>query len=150
MIRREDSGGAGRAKARARRPFDSARPTGAAVRIFTRAEVREVDRLCVEQYGIPSIVLMENAAIGLAGVARDAAWTHEGPGRVLVVCGRGNNGGDGLAAARRLANQMGLAVIDADEASPGASLDAAIEGLGGSPAVIVDALLGTGVDRPVT
>jgi NAD(P)H-hydrate epimerase len=70
---------------------------------LSRAQVREIDRLSAERYHIPSIVLMENAARGAA----DVACNMLGPGRgksVLIVCGGGNNGGDGLAAARHLHN----------------------------------------------
>jgi len=70
-------------------------------RIFTRAQVREVDRRAIEQYGVPGIVLMENAS---RGVARHALEMLPQAKRVLVVCGGGNNGGDGLAAARHLHN----------------------------------------------
>jgi NAD(P)H-hydrate epimerase len=71
---------------------------------LTRAQVREVDRRAIEEYGIPGIVLMENAAHAVA----DAAIEMIGPeciGQVLVLCGPGNNGGDGLAAARHLHNR---------------------------------------------
>jgi len=72
--------------------------------VLTPEASREVDRLAVEKYAIPSIVLMENASRGAADVAlgmlRDA-----GPGpRVTIVCGPGNNGGDGLTCARHLHN----------------------------------------------
>jgi hydroxyethylthiazole kinase-like uncharacterized protein yjeF len=73
------------------------------VLIYTRDAVREVDRRAVEEYGIPSIVLMENAAFHLADIA--LAMVAEEPGAgVLIFCGPGNNGGDGLAAARHLHN----------------------------------------------
>src|SRR5262245_59139491 len=52
---------------------------------LTRQAVREVDRLAVEQYGIPSVVLMENAAFHLADVALHLTGEDPGP-RVLVVC----------------------------------------------------------------
>lgn len=71
---------------------------------LTREQVRRIDRLSAERYHIPSIVLMENAARGAADIACDML----GPGRgksVLALCGGGNNGGDGLAAARHLLNR---------------------------------------------
>lgn len=71
---------------------------------LTRKQVREVDRLAVERYGMPSIVLMENAARAVA----EEAWMmlQQRAGRsVLILCGGGNNGGDGLAAARHLHNR---------------------------------------------
>jgi NAD(P)H-hydrate epimerase len=70
---------------------------------LTRAQVREVDRLATERYHVPGIVLMENAARGAA----DVAWEmlgHETKS-VVIVCGPGNNGGDGMAIARHLHNR---------------------------------------------
>lgn len=74
--------------------------------IFTRQQVREVDERAVHDYGIPGIVLMENASRGLALQAlRLLEWPNvRDDARVLIVCGGGNNGGDGLAAARHLHN----------------------------------------------
>ena len=74
-------------------------PSGAAV---TRDEARELDRKAIQELGIPSVVLMELA--GLA-VARETETLIEGEGPVLIVAGRGNNGGDGYVAARHLANR---------------------------------------------
>jgi NAD(P)H-hydrate epimerase len=65
--------------------------------------MREIDRLTTERHGIPSLVLMENAA---AACARVIAATLSGDLQdksILVLCGRGNNGGDGAATARLLA-----------------------------------------------
>src|SRR2546430_11931310 len=65
--------------------------------------MRTIDRLTTERFGIPSLMLMENAAIATT------RWvTHSCQGEVagkslLVLCGKGNNGGDGAAAARLLA-----------------------------------------------
>ncbi len=137
------------------------------VLVFSRAAVREVDRLAAEQYGIPSIVLMENAGLHLAEVALDLS--EEEPPRVLVVCGPGNNGGDGLCAARHLHNEgavvqvvrpdlpargdcavhlaivqaMGLPVTVSDGSSP------LLPAGGPRPDLVIDALLGTGLERPV-
>ena len=68
---------------------------------LTRAQVREVDRIAVEELGIPGAVLMENAGRGAARIILDEA--SEG-GLVSIVCGCGNNGGDGFVIARHLAN----------------------------------------------
>jgi NAD(P)H-hydrate epimerase len=66
--------------------------------VFTPAQMREMDRATIEDIGVPGPVLMERAALGVSAVVRTRF-----PGRhTLVVCGRGNNGGDGLAAARQL------------------------------------------------
>jgi NAD(P)H-hydrate epimerase len=70
---------------------------------LTRAQVREVDRRTIQEYHVPGIVLMENAAREV--IVASASLMHEKPaqrGPVLVVCGPGNNGGDGLAIARML------------------------------------------------
>src|SRR4051812_47692263 len=66
------------------------------MKIVTAAEMREIDRLTVERAGITSLALMENAGTAVA----EAALLH--PGQILIVCGKGNNGGDGLVAARKL------------------------------------------------
>jgi ADP-dependent NAD(P)H-hydrate dehydratase / NAD(P)H-hydrate epimerase len=71
------------------------------MRIVTSAEMREMDRLAIEKIGLPGIVLMENAARGAAGMFFDRFRPAPGS-RVLVFCGKGNNGGDGFAVARRL------------------------------------------------
>jgi NAD(P)H-hydrate epimerase len=68
---------------------------------LTRAQVREVDRLSIEKYKIPGIVLMENAARGAADVASQMLGPR--PGSAFILCGGGNNGGDGYAIARHLA-----------------------------------------------
>lgn len=86
-------------------PDDTRGPRGEAggCWVLSREAVREVDRLAVERYGIPSIVLMENAAIGLC--TRAVRMMHAlGTDRAVVLAGPGNNGGDGFALARHLAN----------------------------------------------
>jgi hydroxyethylthiazole kinase-like uncharacterized protein yjeF len=67
--------------------------------IFDAAGMRAADSWAIEQQGIPSLDLMEAAGAAVAEAARDVA----APGVVRVVCGKGNNGGDGLVAARHLA-----------------------------------------------
>src|SRR5262245_3499001 len=93
-----------------RRGSRNPRPAGgdAGAYVLTREAVRELDRLATEKYGVPSIVLMENAARHAADVALDGLEHVEHP-RVLIACGPGNNGGDGLAMARHLHN-AGVAV----------------------------------------
>src|SRR5438045_248871 len=68
---------------------------------LTRAQVRELDRRAIEEYGVPGVVLMENAGRGAAEVLM--RLNPEGR-PVFVVCGKGNNGGDGLVIARHLDN----------------------------------------------
>ncbi len=75
---------------------------------LTREQVRLVDRRAIEEYHIPGIVLMENAAIGAASVAGEILGTGRAK-RAMILCGGGNNGGDGLAIARHLQN-AGIAV----------------------------------------
>jgi NAD(P)H-hydrate epimerase len=73
------------------------------MKALTAAEMREVDRLTTERFGVPSLQLMEAAGKHVAdAVLRE--WCHAGPKSVAVLCGKGNNGGDGLVAARYLKN----------------------------------------------
>ncbi len=65
--------------------------------------MREIDRLTSERYGIPSLQLMENAGIAVAKALTQFAGGDIESKPVLVLCGRGNNGGDGAVAARLLA-----------------------------------------------
>ena len=75
--------------------------TSAAISGFlTRAQVRAFDKYAIEHLGIPSVVLMENAGRGVAQVLH--VLGIRGP--VVIACGKGNNGGDGLVIARHLAN----------------------------------------------
>ena len=70
---------------------------------LTREQVREIDRRAIEDYHIPGIVLMENAARAVVDAAIEMLDDREGV--VSIICGGGNNGGDGLAVARHLANR---------------------------------------------
>ena len=72
-----------------------------AVSVVTASQMRQLDRRATEEYGIPSLLLMENA--GLQTVRElERAFPHLARSRVAVVCGKGNNGGDGLVVARHL------------------------------------------------
>ncbi|MDG1897994.1 MAG: NAD(P)H-hydrate epimerase [Fuerstiella sp.] len=75
--------------------------------VLTREQARHVDAAAMEHLGLPGLLLMENAA---RGVIEELTKRRAGKGRVLILCGPGNNGGDGLAIARLLAS-MG---VDAD------------------------------------
>jgi len=137
--------------------------------VLDREAVRAVDRAAIDEYGIPSIVLMENAARALC----EAALTMLGDARagtrhVLIICGSGNNGGDGYALARHLHNR-GVVVQLAALGEPKPNSDAGVnrricERMGLSIidarilprrdsaeiSLIVDAIFGTGLDREVT
>ncbi len=118
------------------------------------AEQRATDRRAIDELGIPGLELMERAGSGLAEVVGERVPT----GRIAVVCGSGNNGGDGLVAARRL-RELGREVDVLALGDPAAWRgDAATnrDRLPGDPAAgwegalpagaagIVDAMLGTG------
>src|SRR5262245_34880774 len=72
-----------------------------AVKILTAAQIREVDRLSTEQFGIPSILLMENAGMRVVEAIEDR-FEDVRPLTVAILCGKGNNGGDGFVVARQL------------------------------------------------
>lgn len=67
-------------------------------RTLNRSQSRRLDRLAIERYGLPGIVLMENAGRGVTDVLVELQI--DGP--VVICCGRGNNAGDGLVIARHL------------------------------------------------
>lgn len=144
------------------------------VYVLTREASRELDRLALTEFGIPTLLLMENAARNAADIALDGLEGIAAP-RVLIVAGPGNNGGDGLAVARHLSN-AGLKVSIILAARPREGSDAAlhlavceriglpIRTLGTSPAseafsaavrdlggcdLIIDAMIGTGLTRPL-
>jgi hydroxyethylthiazole kinase-like uncharacterized protein yjeF len=127
--------------------------------VFTSAQMREMDRATIEDLGVPGPVLMERAALGVSALVRSRF-----PGRhTLIVCGRGNNGGDGLAAARQLhlaGHQVAcvVATTSPSELSPDAALNysaaekagvnlrigAVPDYLWDETEVVLDCLLGTG------
>ncbi|MFZ3215419.1 MAG: NAD(P)H-hydrate dehydratase [Candidatus Acidiferrales bacterium] len=143
------------------------------MKILTAAEMREVDRLSTARYNIPSLTLMESAGASVAQFI-SRRWTNFAARRIVVLCGKGNNGGDGLVAARHL---------QAFDANPEVFLFAAPEEMQGDAAanckrwqevspslhvvrnsedlqraksaldsadIVVDALLGTGTRGAVT
>jgi ADP-dependent NAD(P)H-hydrate dehydratase / NAD(P)H-hydrate epimerase len=146
------------------------------MKILSVSEMREVDRLTTERHGISQLSLMENAG---GAVARFIA-AHFAPiedRRIAVLCGRGNNGGDGFVAARLL-HEMGAetavflfadpADLRGEAAENYKRMNAALNGAGTQPKIIrdvasweaaresvmrsriiVDALLGTGLRGPV-
>ena len=135
------------------------------MRTLTTAQMREADRRCIEDLGIPGVVLMNNAGA--------AVFRQIDRGPVGVICGKGNNGGDGFVVAR-LALLAGfeprVVLVAAPEAVQGdaATFLGAYQRLGGPMvsvqdeaaaveairglddcAVLVDALLGTGISGEV-
>ena len=72
------------------------------MKVLTAAEMREVDRLTTERYGISGLQLMESAGVSVAAACRDLLAGRAARAKICVLCGKGNNGGDGLVAARHL------------------------------------------------
>jgi NAD(P)H-hydrate epimerase len=146
------------------------------MRIVSAAEMRGIDRATVERFGVPSTTLMENAG---SAVARFVVSEYPRSERVGVVCGKGNNGGDGFVAARKLVEAgrsvRVLVLCDPTELTGDAAamfkamlpslhtqnvspvmvreaggLDAADAAEIFSADLIVDAILGTGFRPPVS
>jgi ADP-dependent NAD(P)H-hydrate dehydratase / NAD(P)H-hydrate epimerase len=128
------------------------------IELLTNAEMAEADRLAVS-HGVPSIELMERAG---RAVADAVAARHPIGSRVVIVAGLGNNGGDGFVAAKVLA-QRGfrtrlllagdLARLKGDAALAAKSWKGPVEpaqaqGIADAD-VVIDALFGAGLDRPV-
>ena len=135
------------------------------MRVLTAEQMRRFDRWAISEIGIPGLVLQENAALGVVEAIGERFPSSED---VLVLCGPGNNGGDGLAVARHLhargyACRVWLAVPTTHLAGDAASQRSFLERLGIEvhdmtdadfealpPAdLVVDALFGTGLKRPL-
>ena len=137
------------------------------------AEMREVDRLSTERYGVPGLTLMENAGTRVAAFIADR-FPDSRTLRIVVFCGKGNNGGDGFVVAQKLREvhnftpevylfaapeeMRGDAATNRDRwKTSGGKLHVgtAGEAVGqvkaavGNSDIIVDALLGTGARGPV-
>ena len=142
-----------------------------AMRVLSAAEMQACDRVTTERYGVASVDLMRAAALAVAGFAREVFPQAR---RVTVLCGRGNNGGDGMMTARLLAGagldvttlllgvpeKLGVDVVTAwgellSSAAPGTvhvvetagELAAHNEALRAD--LIVDAVVGTGFKPPL-
>ena len=139
------------------------------IRVVTPEQMRLCDQRMIEELGIPEMLLMEHAALAVADAVTRAL--KDKTGHVLILCGAGNNGGDGLAAQRilsmhgvfarvllfgdaktlcgaahenyALAQRLGLACVPVKD---GSALEREWDN---APAVIVDALFGTGLSREV-
>ena len=70
-------------------------------RVVSAEEMRWCDETTVNTYGVPGMLLMENAGRGVVEVIKDQYPTLQSK-KILVVCGKGNNGGDGFVVARHL------------------------------------------------
>ena len=143
------------------------------MKTITAHAMRELDRRAIEDIRIPSIVLMENAGIRTVDYILARHGRRRRLPAVLIVCGPGNNGGDGLVIARHLINKgydvttfvltqksrvkgdslinltvlehMGGRIFFAHEEKPDNNFTHAIDQCG----LIVDAIFGTGLDRAV-
>jgi NAD(P)H-hydrate epimerase len=130
--------------------------------LYTAAQVRELDRIAIQERGIPGYELMNRAGQALADCAL-RRWPHAD--HVCIVCGSGNNGGDGYVLGRLLRDRgievSLLAVADPaklggdaaraaeDYRAAGGALQHFTGELPRNARLLVDALLGTGLDRPV-
>jgi NAD(P)H-hydrate epimerase len=142
--------------------------------VLSRAQMRAFDRHAIETCHVPGVVLMENAGRGAADVAARILGDGLAEARVVVVCGAGNNGGDGFVVARHLwargadvrvflagapERVFGDARINHDAyvdlggqvttVRPGKDPLAELEAALGLADLVVDALFGTGLDRPI-
>lgn len=135
---------------------------------LTRAQVRELDHRAIHEYGVPGVVLMENAGRGAAELLLKLNPKRK---EVLILCGPGNNGGDGFVMARHLQNLLvpaGLMYLGDKPPSGDAGIQfeiavraglvgpvdpdtgARADFIAGWTGWIVDALFGTGLTRPLT
>ena len=143
--------------------------------LATAEQMREIDRRATAEFGISGACLMENAGGAVGRVAEETwvegcACAHSATGTVAVLCGPGNNGGDGLVIARRLHNRgvpvRAFLAVPGKQLKGDAALNYALAKRFGVPltetpslgalrrglheaALIVDALLGTGLTGPV-
>src|ERR1051325_5194076 len=136
------------------------------MKVLTAAQMREVDRLTIER-GIPGIVLMENAGERVVEALATRLAPVSGQ-RMVVVCGKGNNGGDGMVIARQIYTRFHPRSLDVvlladpselkgDAAANFRMLAASACAVAGEftaemrqASVVIDALLGTGINGPAT
>jgi hydroxyethylthiazole kinase-like uncharacterized protein yjeF len=142
------------------------------MKILTSREMREVDRAAIEDVGIPGPVLMENAGLQVLKALR-TRFPRPADERIVIVAGKGNNGGDGLVVARHLFNAGAkpevLLLASRKEVKGDAAVNLSIALRLGIPvtevqtpeawkrsrmvvfhaSVIIDALLGTGLLNPL-
>src|SRR6187399_1446254 len=78
------------------------------MKVLNSEQMRNIDRRAIDRFGVPSIVLMENAALAVV----DALAAHyPNADRVAIFCGTGSNGGDGFAVARHLENRGVVPIV---------------------------------------
>ncbi len=136
------------------------------MKIVNSHEMRKIDRLTIEGYGVPSLVLMERAGLAVAAKVKELfpPLPHQ---KITVIAGSGNNGGDGLVVARILQNWgYGVKVLilaEKNALSPDCAVQYQITSHFGikvefTPtisnadlhnAVVIDAIFGTGINKPV-
>jgi hydroxyethylthiazole kinase-like uncharacterized protein yjeF len=128
------------------------------MRILTAAQMREADRRTIEA-GIPELVMMENAGHRVVEYI-ERRFAPIASQRIVVLCGKGNNGGDGLVIARQLHTRFqphSLDVVLAESApvsqigllrAAGCEVHATIEPRMRAATLVIDALLGTGLAGP--
>ncbi|HKD03916.1 MAG TPA: NAD(P)H-hydrate dehydratase [Terriglobales bacterium] len=137
------------------------------MKIVTSAEMREIDRRTSERFGVPSLILMENAGQAVADFTR-ARYPHAR--QIAVICGKGNNGGDGFVVARKLteAGKEVRTLLLADPSDLAGDAAEMFRKLANTPVVVryredlrqsaqwlncdvlIDAILGTGFRPPVS
>jgi ADP-dependent NAD(P)H-hydrate dehydratase / NAD(P)H-hydrate epimerase len=139
------------------------------MKIVSTTEMREIDRVTSERFGVPSFTLMENAG---TGVAQFVLGQYPAANRIGIFCGKGNNGGDGFVIARKLheAGKMVTLILLADPGDIRGDAAAMFERLPVKPVVaksnddlksdnirraldgdlLIDAILGSGFKPPVS
>jgi NAD(P)H-hydrate epimerase len=142
------------------------------IKVLTSDQMRTVDRKAIEDFKIPSLILMENAGYAVSTQILEMIEQHnlETP-KIIVICGKGNNAGDGYAAARQLAqndlNPIIVSLFEEDELSGDALINHNIAkhfvdiiyykeievdqfiNIIAEADIIVDAIFGTGLNSPV-
>ena len=138
------------------------------MKVVTAEEMREIDRKTIDEFGVPGTVLMERAGLSVAARIKQLY----GKKKVMVVCGSGNNGGDGMVVARNLYNegwdvrvfltsgaeelkgdallQYRTAVRSGVPITPGEELIGRQARYFRPHTLVIDAILGTGISKPVT
>jgi hydroxyethylthiazole kinase-like uncharacterized protein yjeF len=141
------------------------------MKILTAAQMRDIDRKTIEEFGLPGSILMENAGIGIVEAVR-ARFPHLEEERIVIVAGRGNNGGDGFVVARhfynlglsptvlllaglaelkgdaalnaRVAEKLGLEIVEIKTSADWTRAQKRLR----TATIILDAIFGTGLSHP--